>query len=104
LRGGSYAPSQYGAARYYGGVRHYGGRYYGRRYYGGGAWPVLGAFGAIAGLGLASAYGYPYGYGYGYGYPYAYGASPVYAGPCVLRRQRVWTPWGWRREWRRICY
>jgi len=45
--------------------------------------------GAAVGLGIAGAT-YPYwGYGYGDG--------------CLVPR-RVWTPWGWRRQWINVCY
>jgi hypothetical protein len=45
------------------------------------------------GLGLAA--GYPYWGGYGGYYDYGDG--------CLVPR-RVWTPYGWRRQWINVCY
>jgi hypothetical protein len=76
------APYHHG---YYGGPYYYGGGPY---YYGGGPY-----------------YGGPY-YGGGYA-PAAYYGGPYYAGggyPCVLRRERIWTGYGWAIRRVQVCY
>jgi MFS family permease len=70
------------------------------------------AAGVIGGLAAGAIIGgaaYPY-YGYGYypSYPApVYVPEPAYYGPppgCVLRRQRVWDGYAWRRQNIRVCH
>lgn len=78
----------------------HGGGFHGGWRGGGYGWGGRG-LGLGIGLGLAGAYGgwgYPYGYGYGYPSSYAY-----YDGGCYIRRERVWTNYGWRFRPVRVC-
>lgn len=77
------------------GGRHWGGgwgynrpwRPYYRRAYWGGGWPWYGA--GLVGAGL------------GWGWPYYFNAG--YYGDSCYRLRRVWTSWGWRRQWVNVC-
>jgi hypothetical protein len=67
------------------------------------------AAGVIGGLALGAlatgAYGGYWGPGYyGYGYRPAYYGAYAYGGDCFIRRQRVWTDWGWVIRRVRVCY
>ena len=73
----------HGFGGFHGGFHH---GFGGFRHHGFGFAPFVGA---AVGLGIAGAT-YPYwGYGYGDG--------------CLVPR-RVWTPYGWRRQWINVCY
>lgn len=72
---------------------------------------AAGIIGGLAAGAIIGSAAYPY-YGYGYGYYPSYPApayvpGPVYYGPppgCVLRRQRVWDGYAWRRQNIRVCH
>lgn len=70
---------------------------------------AAGIIGGLAAGAIIGSAAYPY-YGYGYypGYPApAYVPGPAYYGPppgCVLRRQRVWDGYAWRRQNIRVCH
>ncbi len=82
----------WGGRHWGGGWGGWGGRHVGyyrpwRRAYWGG-WPWYGA--GLAGAGL------------GYGWPY-YSNVGYYGGDSCYRLRRVWTNWGWRRQWVNVC-
>lgn len=65
--------------------------------------------GLAAGAIIGSAAAAPYGYYPGYvGYPApVYAPGPAYYGPppgCVIRNQRVWDGYAWRRQKIRVCH
>ncbi|ARP97986.1 hypothetical protein [Pseudorhodoplanes sinuspersici] len=70
---------------------------------------AAGIIGGLAAGAIIGSAAYPY-YGYGYypGYPApVYVPEPAYFGPppgCVLRRQRVWDGYAWRRQNIRVCH
>lgn len=102
-RGGHGGGFRGGGGGFHGGFGGFRGGYGGYR--GGGFRGAgLGALGVGIGLGL-----YGGGYGYGGGYPYGYGGygypryTSYYDGGCYIVRQRVWTPYGWRRRPVQVC-
>jgi hypothetical protein len=96
-RGGFGGGFRGGGGGFHGGGFHAGGFHGGWRGSGYG-WGGRG-LGLGIGLGLAGAYGYPYGYGYGYPASYAFYGD----GGCYIRRQRVWTSYGWRFRTVQVC-
>lgn len=75
---------------------------WGHHHHGGGAVAAGVLGGLAAGALVGSAIGAPYYYG---GYPYgAYAYGPGYGSDCFIRRERVWTNWGWRIRHVRVCY
>jgi hypothetical protein len=97
FRGGGGGFHGFHGGGFYGGWR--GGGYGWRG--GGYGWGGRG-LGLGIGLGLAGAYGgWGYPYGYGYGYPASYASYGD--GGCYIRRQRIWTDYGWRFRPVRVC-
>lgn len=70
---------------------------------------AAGIIGGLAAGAIIGSAAYPsYGYGYYPSYPApVYVPEPAYYGPppgCVLRKQRVWDGYAWRRQKIRVCH